>query len=119
MNITVKGVKAKEKTALENYVSKRAVKFYRLTKSISKVDVLLESKVARAGTEQDFEVIIHVHVPGKTETIRELDSDMYAAIDKATDRMIELLRRQKEKFVSKKFRRIKNFRDRFLSLFKR
>lgn len=119
MNISVKGIKVKEIQALETYAQKKAEKFNHFFKQISKVEIVLETKTSRKGVEKDFEVTIHVHVPGKTEIVKELANDMYAAIDKGSDRMVEVLRRQKEKTTSRKFRRIRAFRDRVFALLRR
>lgn len=101
MNIAIKGKHLNENNALEDYALNKSTKFYHHYPEIIKVEVELRSEISHKGKEGDFIVDILVKVPGHTFKISDQERDMYKAIDKSVKRMIEVLRREKEKHQKK------------------
>ncbi len=97
MNIVVKGTTVKENAALEDYAIKKAEKFYHYYPEIVKIEVELRTEIGRKNKEDDFIADILVKVPGHTFKVSDQERDMYKSIDRAIRRMIEVLRREKEK----------------------
>jgi ribosomal subunit interface protein len=97
MNIAVKGVSVKENRALENYALEKAEKFYHIFPEIVKVEIELKTEVGRRGKEEDFIADLTLHIPHKTLKLSDSERDLYKAIDKAVERMLEILRREKGK----------------------
>ena len=101
MNIAVKGKHLKENTALEDYALNKSTKFYHHYPEIIKVEVELRSEIGHKGKDGDFITDILVKVPGHTFKVIDQERYMYKAIDKSVKRMIEVLRREKEKHQKK------------------
>lgn len=96
MNIVVKGKHLRENAALEEFALKKTSKFYHFYPEIIKIEIELKSETGHRGKETDFLADLMVKVPGKTFKITDNERDMYKAIDRAVDRMIETLRREKD-----------------------
>ncbi len=82
---------------MKTYAEKKVKKFYKHHPKITKITVEMNSETAHRGKETDYLVDITVIVPRHTLTIRDSERDMYKAIDKACDRMIRALTKEKEK----------------------
>ncbi len=110
MNIVIKGKHLKENQALEDYAREKTAKFYHFESKIIKVEIELRAEVGHKGKESDFIADINVKVPGNTFKVTDYERDMYKAIDKATRRMNEVLRREHDKKqtrLKKHFNRIR------------
>lgn len=101
MNIVVKGTSVKENKALEDYALKKSEKFYQHFPEIVKVEIELRTEIGRKNKEDDFIADILVQVPGHTFKVSDQESDMYKSIDRSVRRMIEVLRREKEKHADR------------------
>src|SRR3990167_8986190 len=99
MNIVIKGTTVKENRALEDYALKKSEKFYHHFPEIVKVEIELRTEIGRKNKEDDFIADILVKVPGHTFKVSDQELDMYKSIDRAVKRMIEVLRREKEKHL--------------------
>jgi ribosomal subunit interface protein len=97
MSIIISGRHFKETPALEKYTQAKIAKFYRHHKEILKIEVVMDSETARRGKESDFIVEINVHVPGHIFEVKDSERDMYKAVDYATDKMVRILTKDKEK----------------------
>jgi len=97
MNIVVKGTNVKENKALEEFALKKSEKFYSHYPQIVKVEIELRTEIGRKSKEDDFITDILVQVPGHTFKVSDQERDMYKAIDRSVERMVEVLRREKEK----------------------
>lgn len=97
MNIVIKGSSVKENRALEGYALKKSEKFYHHYPEIVKVEFELRNEIGRKNKEDDFIADILVKVPGHTFKVSDQELDMYKAIDRSVKRMVEVLRREKEK----------------------
>ncbi len=97
MNIVIKGTTVKENAALENFALKKSEKFYHYYPEIVKIEVELRTEIGRKNKEDDFIADILVKVPGHTFKVSDQERDMYKAIDRSVQRMIEVLRREKER----------------------
>ena len=103
MSIVISGRHFKETPALKKYAQQKIAKFYRHHKEILKIEVVMDSEVAHRGKESDFIIEINVHVPGHTFEVKDLERDMYKAIDKASDKMVRILTKDKEKHQARRF----------------
>ncbi|MDP2671307.1 MAG: ribosome-associated translation inhibitor RaiA [bacterium] len=99
MHVAVRGKHLEENEALENHALEKAKKLSRFAKDITRLEIELISEPAHLKKEEDYIVDVTLHVSGHTFQIRDSENDMYKAIDKAIERMIETLRRRKEKEV--------------------
>lgn len=97
MSLVISGRHFRETPALKAYTKEKAAKFYRHHKDIQKIVIEMTSEIAHRGKEADYVVDIRVAVPGHLFSIRDTERDMYKAIDKAINRMVRLLTRDKEK----------------------
>ncbi len=97
MNIVIKGSTVKENQALEDYALKKSERFYHYYPEIVKIEIELRSEIGRKNKDEDFIADILVKVPGHTFKVSDQEFDMYKAIDRSVKRMIEVLRREKEK----------------------
>lgn len=97
MSIIISGRHFAETPALSKYAKAKIAKFYRHHKEILKVEVIMNSETAHRGKETDFIVEINVHVPGHMFEVKDLERDMYKALDKSTDKMVRILTKDKEK----------------------
>ncbi|HSX57723.1 MAG TPA: ribosome-associated translation inhibitor RaiA [Candidatus Saccharimonadales bacterium] len=109
MSIVVKGKHLNENQALQDYATKKSQKFYRYFPEIIRTEIELRSEKAHKDKETDFIVNIVVKIPKKTLKISDQAGDMYAAIDKACDRMNEILRREKDWSKGRSRRSLRNF----------
>lgn len=107
MNIVIKGTHVKANAALEDFAIKKTEKFYHHFPEIIKVEVEMRTESGRKGKEEDFIADILVKVPGHTLKVTDSERDMYKAVDRAVRRMIEVLRREKEKHQRKDGKHIK------------
>lgn len=97
VKVSVKGVSVRENTSLEDYALKKAEKFYHHFPEIIKVEIELRTELGRKGKENDFIADINLHIPGKTIKVSDQERDLYKAVDRSVDRMLEVLRREKGK----------------------
>lgn len=109
MNIVVKGNHVKENIALEKYAFKKSEKFYLHYPKIVKVEIELRSESSHKRKEDDFIADILIKVPGHTFKVSDHERDMYKAIDQSVARMVEVLRREKEKHQKKYSRNVKKW----------
>ncbi len=109
MSIVVKGKNLNENQALEDYALQKSQKFYHYYPEIVKTEIELRSETSHKNKDTDFIVDIVVKVPGKTFKISDSERDMYKAIDLATKRMKETLRREKDWKKGRSRRSLRNF----------
>jgi putative sigma-54 modulation protein len=81
--------------ALKNYLDKKMVRLDRFFDNAEAKVVLSMAQGARV--ERKAKAEIQVNVPGGIVRVEESDSDMYAAIDRAIDRLEYQLKRYKER----------------------
>ncbi len=112
MNIAVKGIAVRENRALEDYAFKKASKFYHYYPEITKIEVELRTEDGRAAKDDDFIADMTLHIPGKTLKVSDQERDLYKAVDRASRRMIESLRREKSKHQSLLRRQVRKFFNR-------
>ncbi len=96
INITFTGMEATE--AIKTYVNEKLAKNEQLMNEQLAVSVVLTSMISHRGTGNDFRVDINVSVPNSKLHVEEIGSDLYAAVDKATD----VLFRRYKKYCDKK-----------------
>lgn len=107
MNIVVKGKHVKENKAIEEFALKKAEKFAHYFHKIVKVEIELRTETGRKGKDSDFIADILVKVPNHTFKVSDQERDLYKAIDRSVRRMIEVLKREKEKHKKKEIKHIK------------
>ncbi len=100
-NIKIVGRHVKITDAISDYVNKRFGGMEKYVHNIISVQVILEVNKYRHSAE----VILYSNK--KIFKIKEVDKDLYVAIDKSANRIKELLIRHKEKIVSLKKHRKK------------
>lgn len=109
MNIVVKGTHVRENKALEQYALQKSEKFYYHYPKIVKIEIELRSESGHKRKEDDFIADILVKVPGHTFKVSDHERDMYKAIDRSVSRMVEVLRREKEKHQKKDAKHVKRW----------
>ena len=97
MSLVISGRHFAKTPALKIYAEQKASKFYKHHGEILKIVVEMNSEIAHRGRDADYIVDIAVSVPGHVIRIRDSERDMYKAIDKAVDRTVQALTRDKEK----------------------
>lgn len=97
MTTVISGRHFEETPALKAYAERKISKFYRHHRQIQKIVIEMNSETAHRGKEKDYFIDISVTIPGNILTVRDSERDMYKAIDKATDKMIRALTKNKEK----------------------
>ena len=97
-NISIAGKHLQITDAIRNYVFEKLNKVERLTDQIVDVNVVLDAQKLEYSCSilMNF---IHYHIKVTAST-----DNMYSAIDKATDRLIKLIRRYKTKLQSHRFK---------------
>jgi len=100
-NVKIVGRHIDVTDAIVNYVKKRISHLDKYLHKITSLQVILDVEKYRHSVE------VVLHSSGKTFSLKEIDDDLYTAIDKAADRLKDLLRRYKEKIVTTKKHRQK------------
>ncbi len=97
-NVSVVGKHFQITDAIRNYVFEKISKIERLTDSIIDVIVTLDSqKLEQSCTILMNFIYFHIKVSAATD-------NMYSAIDKASDRAVQLVRKYKDKLKSHRFK---------------
>lgn len=108
MKIIVQSKTLKVTQALRTFVERQVAKIISRGQKITKVTVMLE-KVARKKSDQDATAAkVCIKVPGKTLTVQRHAHDLYQAINEAVDRSDRVLRKMKEKRLSRRNRQDRN-----------
>ena len=92
MNIVVNARHMEVTDAIRQYVEDKASRLPRYYDKIQKVEVVLDMEADEAVTEM---VVTATH--RNTFVARHRDPDMYASIDRCLDKIIEQLRRHKDR----------------------
>jgi putative sigma-54 modulation protein len=95
IQITFVGMKPTE--ALKKYTKEKIGKYKNLWKDATSIEVYLKENINAKGVKHDFRVDINVNIPNKKIRIEEVGEDMYANIDKATDKLARQLKKTEEK----------------------
>ena|SRR3989344_3178437 len=115
MNIVVSGIHLEKFPEMEDYAKKKVAKLSKFHSKIEEINVRLIEKASHRGQEQDYYCEITVHVPGKVLEIIDNERAMDKAIDKALERMKQVLIKHKEKQITIKHRLgiLTKFKNRF------
>lgn len=97
-NISIVGKHVQVTDAIRNYVFEKIAKVERITESITDVTVTLDTQKM----EHSCSILmnfIHFHIKVGAST-----DNLYSAIDKASDRLVQLVRKYKDKLQSHRFK---------------
>lgn len=92
MNIVVNARHMEVTDAIREHVREKASKLPRYYDNIQQIEVILDHEAAKSVTE-----VIVTAIRRNTFVATARDDDMYASIDQALHKMIEQLRRHKDK----------------------
>lgn len=105
MLITISGLHLKSNPKIKEYAQTKIEKLGKYHPKIEKIAVRLILEVAHRGQDQDYICEIDVAIPGHNLEIKDSERSMDKAIDKASERMKNVLVRHKEKHLSREHKR--------------
>lgn len=113
-NIKIVGRHIKITKAISDYVNKRFGGLDKYVRKITSIQVILEVEKYRHSSE----IVMHTYNK-KVFRIKEVDENLYIAIDKSANRLKDMLLRYKERIVSsrkhrKKITEILSLKEKFL-----
>ncbi len=92
MNITVNARHMDVTPAIRDYAEEKAGKFVKFFDNIQSVEIVLDTEAGQPTVE-----MVLTAAPRMTFVAHHREEDMYASIDQCVDKIIEQLRRHKEK----------------------
>ncbi len=102
VHITISAIHLKNPQKAKDYAKSKFTKLTKYDQRIEKIEVRLIGALSHRDKNTDFDCELKIVVPGHDLEIKDTQSSISAAIDKAEDRVKRLLVKNKEKHLSKK-----------------
>jgi putative sigma-54 modulation protein len=102
MQIKITRLHFEKSQKLNDYAIKKVEGLQKFHPKIELIQIRLIGKEANRGQEKDYFCELEIDLPGNNLVITDVERSMDKAIDRAIDRAKKLLRRTKEKALSKK-----------------
>lgn len=98
--ITISALHLEKTKSLESYTKEKAQKLLKFHSKIEKIEVRLIGEKSHRSKSQEFTCEIKIVIPGHDLEIRDTESSIEAAVDKAEERAKRILVKNKEKHLS-------------------
>lgn len=102
--ITISAIHLEKTKSLEAYTQEKAQKLIKFHPKIEKIEVRLIGEKAHRSKQSEFTCEIKFVIPGHDLEIKDTESSIQAAVDKAEERAKRILVKNKEKHFSRKHR---------------
>lgn len=101
MNLTITALHLKNPTKAKEYAKEKIEKLYKFHSKIEKIEVRLVDEKNHGKPGTSFMCEITIMIPGHNLEIKDFESSIEAAIDKAEDRAKRILVKSKEKHLTR------------------
>ena len=97
MNIRIKGTKVELTDSIQNYFQEKMDMMDKYLKNIEAINCDCEvEKVAEQNKGKIYRAEVNLELPGELLRVDKTEEDLYKAIDKVKDHMVEMIKKYKE-----------------------